>query len=168
MMQFEKVTGTPFIGECKNAAFNAPLISIPVIAGIRITITGSARRLSRELAFRWKFYLRRRSFASLGMTDTGLFDHLSQRPVVAPMFAAKSTCSLNSYGLRNAAAPTSSWRRALFITPRTTWSFRDACYMRHVQRQHMSEARDRRTMRHNHIGDLNVVPVKTLQPDNFE
>ena len=29
MAQFEKVTGTPFIGECKNATFNAPLMFDP-------------------------------------------------------------------------------------------------------------------------------------------
>src|SRR5689334_13766386 len=29
MARFEKVTGTPFIGECKNATFNAPLMFDP-------------------------------------------------------------------------------------------------------------------------------------------
>src|SRR5260370_29560419 len=72
MTQFEKVTGTPFIGACKNATFNAPLMFDPGDRweyGINMDWVGKAVEAvsgqSLGVYFKWTI------FAPLGITDTG-------------------------------------------------------------------------------------------------
>jgi len=71
MAQFEKVTGTPFIGECKNATFNAPLVFDP---GDRweygINIDWAGRAIEAVSGQPLSVYFRDKIFAPLGMTDT--------------------------------------------------------------------------------------------------
>ena len=71
MMQFEKVTGTPFIGECKNATFNAPLVFDPGDRweyGINIDWVGKAVEAVSDQSL--EVYFKEKIFAPLGMTDT--------------------------------------------------------------------------------------------------
>ena len=86
MMQFEKVTGTPFIGECKNASFNAPLMFDPGDRweyGINIDWVGKAVEAVSGQSL--EVYFKEKIFAPLGMTDTGFKIGESQRQRLVAM-----------------------------------------------------------------------------------
>src|SRR4029078_5208985 len=80
MARFEKVTGTPFIGECKNATFNAPLLFDPGDRweyGINIDWVGKAVEAVTNQSL--ETYLRTNVFEPLQMRDSGFILGPAQR-----------------------------------------------------------------------------------------
>jgi CubicO group peptidase (beta-lactamase class C family) len=80
MGQYEKVTGTPFIGECKTAALNVPLMFDPGDRweyGINIDWVG---RLVESISGQTlDAYFRDQIFTPLGMKDSGYITSAEQR-----------------------------------------------------------------------------------------
>ena len=67
MTQYEKVTGTPFVGECKNATFNLPLEFDPGERwqyGINIDWVGKAVEAVSDQSL--EIYFRENIFAPFG------------------------------------------------------------------------------------------------------
>jgi methyl acetate hydrolase len=71
MTQYEKVTGTPFVGECKNASFNSPLMFDPGDRweyGINIDWVG--KMVEAVSGQKLGAYLSQNVLGPLGMRDT--------------------------------------------------------------------------------------------------
>jgi CubicO group peptidase (beta-lactamase class C family) len=168
MAQFEKVTGTPFIGDCKNATFNAPLMFDPGDRweyGINIDWVGKAVEAVSGQSL--EVYFKEKIFAPLGMTDTGFLISSSQKARVAPMFSRQGDGSLKPMDFEMPQRPEFFMGGgALFSTPRNYIAFLQM--LLHEGRFNGAQVLKPETvalMRQNHIGDLNVVTLKTVQPD---
>ena len=168
MAQFEKVTGTPFIGECKNATFNAPLMFDPGDRweyGINIDWVGKAVEAVSGQSL--EVYFKEKIFAPLGMTDTGFLISSSQKARVAPMFSRQGDGSLKPMDFEMPQRPEFFMGGgALFSTPRNYIAFLQM--LLHEGTFNGAQVLKPETvalMRQNHIGDLNVVTLKTVQPE---
>ena len=168
MARFEKVTGTPFIGECKNATFNAPLMFDPGDRweyGINIDWVGKAVEAVSGQSL--EVYFKEKIFAPLGMTDTGFLISSSQKARVAPMFSRQGDGSLKPMAFEMPQRPEFFMGGgALFSTPRNYMAFLQM--LLHEGTFNGAQVLKPETvalMRQNHIGDLNVVTLKTVQPE---
>ncbi len=171
MTQFEKVTGTPFIGECKNASFNAPLMFDPGDRweyGINIDWVGKAVEAVSDQSL--EVYFKEKIFAPLGMTDTGFLISSSQKARVAPMFSRQGDGSLKPMDFEMPQRPEFFMGGgALFSTPRNYMAFLQM--LLHEGTFNGAQVLKPETvalMRQNHIGDLNVVTLKTVQSGELE
>src|SRR6266567_8570065 len=169
MTQFEKVTGTPFIGECKNAAFNAPLVFDPGDRweyGINMDWVGKAVEAVSGQSL--EVYFKEKIFAPLGMTDTGFLISSSQKARVAPMFSRQGDGSLKPMDFEMPQRPEFFMGGgALFSTPRNYMAFLQM--LLHEGTFNGAQVLKPETvalMRQNHIGDLNVVTLKTVNPES--
>jgi methyl acetate hydrolase len=168
MAQYEKATGIPFIGECKVAALSAPLMFDPGDRweyGINIDWVGRAVEAVSDQSL--EIYFREHIFEPLGMADTGFLISSAQKARVATMYNRKEDASL-------AATPFEMPQRpeffmdggALFSTPRDYIAFLQMLLNNgSFNGAQVLKAETVALMGQNHIGDLNVVTLKTIRPD---
>jgi methyl acetate hydrolase len=167
MRRYEKVTGLPFIGECRNASFNAPILFDPGDRweyGINMDWVGKAVEAVSDQSL--EVYFRENIFGPLDMTDTGFLISSAQKARVVPMYSRQKDGTLKSMAFEMPQRPEFFMGGgALFSTPRN--------YMQFVQMLlHDGTFNGTRVlkpetvamMRQNHIGDLNVVTLKTVDP----
>ena len=168
MLQYEKVTGLPFIGEEKNATFNAPLMFDPGDRweyGINMDWVGKAVEAISDQSL--EVYFRENIFAPLGMADTGFLISSAQKARVVPMYDRLHDGSLKLREFEMPQRPEFFMGGgALFSTPRN--------YMQFLQMllhdgtfngARVLKPETVATMRQNHIGDLNVNTLKTINPE---
>jgi methyl acetate hydrolase len=169
MSRYEKVTGTPFIGECKNASFTAPLEFDPGDRwqyGINIDWVGKAVEAVSDQSL--EIYFREHIFAPLGMTDTGFLISSAQKARVAPMYSRQHDGSLKPMAFEMPQRPEFFMGGGgLFSTPRNYIAFLQM--LLHNGTFNGAQVLKPETvalMLQNHIGDLNVVTLKTADPDS--
>jgi methyl acetate hydrolase len=165
MTRYEKVTATPFIGECKNASFTAPLEFDPGDRwqyGINIDWVGKAVEAVSDQSL--EVYFRENIFAPLGMTDTGFLISSAQKKRVAQMYSRKADGSLAPMDFEMPQRPEFFMGGgALFSTPRNYMAFLQM--LLHEGTFNGARVLKPETvalMRQNHIGDLNVTTLKTV------
>jgi methyl acetate hydrolase len=167
MKQYEKVTGTPFVGECKNGSFNAPLMFDPGDRweyGINMDWVGKAVEAVSDQSL--EVYFRENIFAPLGMTDTGFLISQAQKARVVPMYSREHDGSLKQMAFEMPQRPEFFMGGgALFSTPRNYMAFvqmllRDGTF----NGAQVLKPETVALMRQNHIGDLNVQTLKTIDP----
>ena len=168
MTRYEKVTGTPFIGDCKNASFSAPIEFDPGDRwqyGINMDWVGKAVEAVSDQSL--EIYFREKIFAPLGMTDTGFLISSAQKARVAPMFSRQHDGSLKPMAFEMPQRPEFFMGGgALFSTPRSYLTFTQM--LLHEGTFNDAQVLKPETvnlMRQNHIGDLNVTTLKTVHPD---
>src|ERR1700681_1859104 len=153
MTQFEKVTGTPFIGECWVYGINIDWVGKAVEA-----VSGQSLEV----------YFKEKIFAPLGMTDTGFLISSSQKPRVAPMFSRQGDGSLKPMDFEMPQRPEFFMGGgALFSTPRNYMAFLQMLvHQGTFNGAQILKPETVALMRQNHIGDLNVVTLKTVHPES--
>jgi CubicO group peptidase (beta-lactamase class C family) len=169
MTQYEKVTGTPFIGECKNASFTAPTEFDPGDRwqyGINMDWVGKAVEAVSDQSL--EVYFRENIFAPLGMSDTGFLISSAQKARVVPMFSRDASGALKPMAFEMPQRPEFFMGGgALFSTPRN--------YMQFLQMLlhggafgggRVLKPETITLMQQNHIGDLDVVTLKTVHPES--
>jgi methyl acetate hydrolase len=168
MTQFEKVTGTPFIGACENASFTAPLEFDPGDRwqyGINIDWVGKAVEAVSDQSL--EVYFREHIFAPLSMSDTGFLISSAQKARVAPMFSRDQDGTLKPTAFEMPQRPEFFMGGgALFSTPRNYMAFLQM--LLHGGTFSGAQVLKPETvalMQQNHIGDLNVVTLKTAHPE---
>ena len=159
MTQYEKVTGTPFIGDCKNASFTAPLEFDPGDRwqyGINIDWVGKAVEAVSDQSL--EIYFRENIFAPLGMADSGFLISSAQKARVVPMSSRKADGSLEPIAFEMPQRPEFFMGGgAMFSTPRNYIAFLQM--LLHGGTFNGARVLKPETvamMEQNHIGDLNV------------
>jgi methyl acetate hydrolase len=145
MTQFEKVTGTPFVGECKNASFNAPLEFDPGDRwqyGINIDWVGKAVEAVSDQSL--EVYFREKIFAPLGMSDTGFLISSAQKAPGGADVQPRAGWGAEADRVRNAATSgvLHGWRCAVQHTAQLHGVPADAATRGGVRRRPVVEARD--------------------------
>ena len=168
MTQFEKVTGTPFVGECKNASFTAPIEFDPGDRwqyGINIDWVGKAVEAVSDQSL--EVYFREHIFAPLGMSDTGFLISSAQKARVAPMFSRDQEGALKPIEFEMPQRPEFFMGGgALFSTPRNYMQFLQMLlHQGTFAGTQVLKPETVALMQQNHIGDLNVVTLKTAHPE---
>jgi len=165
--KYEKVTGIPGIGECKNASFTVPLVFDPGDRweyGINIDWVGKAVEAVSDQSL--EVYFRENLFTPLGMTDTGFLISAAQKARVAQMYNREQDGSLKPMAFEMPQRPEFFMGGgALFSTPRNYMQFLQM--LLHDGTFNGARVLKPETvalMRQNHIGDLNVVTLKTINP----
>ena len=131
MLQYEKVTGSPFIGTCKTASLSAPLMFDPGERweyGINIDWVGKAVEAVSGQSL--EIYFREHIFEPLGMIDTGFLIGSTQKARVATHVPARrGRCPGGDPVRRCRRRPSSSWAVVpSSARPATTWpSCRCSC-----------------------------------------
>ncbi|MBN9508545.1 MAG: beta-lactamase family protein [Alphaproteobacteria bacterium] len=168
MTQYEKVTGTPFIGECKNASFTAPLEFDPGDRwqyGINMDWVGKAVEAVSDQSL--EIYFRENIFVPLGMTDSGFLIGSAQKARVVPMSSRKADGSLEPMAFEMPQRPEFFMGGgAMFSTPRNYIAFLQM--LLHDGTFNGARVLKPETvamMEQNHIGDLNVTTLKTAHPE---
>lgn len=168
MTTYEKVTGTPFIGDCKNASFTAPLEFDPGerwMYGINLDWVGKAVEAVSDQSL--EVYFREKIFAPLGMNDTGFLISSAQKARVAQMYSRQQDGSLTPIDFEMPQRPEFFMGGGgLFSTPRNYMAFlqmllHDGTF----NGARILKPETVAMMRQNHIGDLNVVTLKTAHPE---
>jgi methyl acetate hydrolase len=167
MAKYEKVTGTPFVGECKNATFNLPLQFDPGERwqyGINIDWVGKAVEAVSDQSL--EIYFRENIFAPLGMTDTGFLISSAQKARVVPMSQRLEDGTLKPMDFEMPQRPEFFMGGGgLFSTPRNYMAFLQMLLHDGVfNGARVLKPETVALMRQNHIGDLNVQTLKTTQP----
>jgi methyl acetate hydrolase len=167
MTRYQKVTGTPDIGECKNAAFNVPLEFDPGERweyGINIDWVGKAVEAVSDQSL--EVYFREHIFGPLGMTDTGFFISSAQKTRVAPMYSRNADASLTPMAFEMPQRPEFFMGGgALFSTPRNYMAFLQMLLHEGTHNgAQVLKPETVRLMMQNHIGNLDVVTLKTVKP----
>ena len=168
MLRYEKVTGTPFIGECRNASFNAPLMFDPGDRwqyGINMDWVGKAVEAVSDQSL--EIYFRENILGPLGMTDTGFLIGSAQKARVAPMYSRQRDGTLKPMAFEMPQRPEFFMGGgALFSTPRNYMQFLQM--LLHEGTFNGARVLKPETvamMRQNHIGELNVTTLKTAEPE---
>jgi len=167
MTRFEKVTGTPDIGQTKNTSFNAPLEFDPGTRwqyGINMDWVGKAVEAVSDQSL--EVYFREKIFAPLGMADTGFLISSAQKARVAPMFSRQQDGSLKPMEFEMPQRPEFFMGGgALFSTPRNYMAFLQMLLHEGTfNGAQVLKPETVRLMEQNHIGDLNVTTLKTVNP----
>jgi methyl acetate hydrolase len=167
LTRYQKTTGTPDVGECKNAALNVPLEFDPGDRweyGTNIDWVGKAVEAVSDQSL--EVYFREHLFGPLGMTDTGFLISTAQKARVVPMYSRNADGSLKPMAFEMPQRPEFFMGGgALFSTPRNYMAFLQM--LLHDGTFNGAQLLKPETvtlMRQNHIGDLNVATLKTVQP----
>ena len=168
MARYEKATGIPFIGECKVAALSAPLMFDPGDRweyGINIDWVGRAVEAVSGQSL--EIYFRENIFEPLGMADTGFLIGSAQRARVATMYNRQADASLEATPFEMPQRPEFFMGGgALFSTPRDYIAFLQMLLSNgSFNGAQVLKPETIALMGQNHIGDLNVVTLKTIRPD---
>jgi CubicO group peptidase (beta-lactamase class C family) len=168
MLQFEKVTHIPFIGSCQTAALKAPLMFDPGDRweyGINMDWAGKAVEAVSDQSL--EIYFREHIFEPLGMIDTGFLISSKQKARVATMYQRGDNGALTAKPFEMPQSPEFFMGGgALYSTPRDYIKFlqmllHDGSF-NNVQ---LLKPETVAMMGQNHIGDLRVRMLKTVQPD---
>jgi CubicO group peptidase (beta-lactamase class C family) len=168
MGRYEEVTGIPFIGESKNESFLAPIMFDPGDRweyGINIDWVGKAVEAVSDQSL--EVYFREHIFEPLGMADTGFLISSAQKARVATMYSRGADGALASMPFEMPQRPEFFMGGgALFSTPRNYIAFlqmllNDGTF----NGAQLLKPETVALMRQNHIGDLEVVTLKTAKPD---
>jgi methyl acetate hydrolase len=167
MLKYEKVTGTPFIGECKNASFNAPIMFDPGERweyGINMDWVGKAVEAVSDQSL--EIYFRENIFTPLGMPDTGFLINTPQKARTAMMYNRGQDGTLVASPFEMPQRPEFFMGGgALFSTPRDYMQFLQMLLNNgRFNGVQVLKPETVAAMMQNHIGDLNVVTLKTVQP----
>jgi methyl acetate hydrolase len=169
MTRYEKATGTPSIGACKNATFTEPLEFDPGERwqyGINIDWVGKAVEAVSGQSL--EIYFRENIFAPLGMTDTGFLIGSAQKARVVPMFSRQQDGSLTPMAFEMPQRPEFFMGGgALFSTPRNYMAFLQM--LLHEGTFNGARVLKPETvalMGQNHIGEINVNTLKTVHPES--
>ena len=167
MLQYEKVTGTPFVGQCKNATFALPLQFDPGARwqyGINIDWVGKAVEAVSDQSL--EIYFRENIFAPLGMTDTGFLISSAQKARVPQMYQRGQDGALTPIAFEMPQRPEFFMGGgALFSTPRNYMQFLQmVLHQGTFNGARVLKPETVALMQQNHIGDLDVVTLKTTQP----
>jgi methyl acetate hydrolase len=167
LTRYEKVTGMPDIAYSRNGALAAPLEFDPGDRwqyGIGMDWAGKLVEAISDQSL--EVYFRENIFAPLGMNNTGFLMSSAQRRRVATMYNRQSDGSLKPAPFEMAQRPEFfSGGGGLFGTPHD--------YMRFLQMllrggtlggARILKPETVASMYENHIGDLQVVEMKTAQP----
>jgi CubicO group peptidase (beta-lactamase class C family) len=168
MTRYEKVTGTPFIGQCKNASFTAPLEFDPGdrwMYGINIDWVGKAVEAVSDQSL--EVYFKEKIFGPLGMADTGFLISSAQKARVVPMFSRQHDGSLTHIDFEMPQRPEFFMGGgALFSTPRNYMQFLQMLlHQGTFNGAQLLKPETVALMGQNHIGDLNVETLKTAHPE---
>jgi len=168
MGRYEKATGLPGIGECKNISLTAPLMFDPGQRweyGINIDFVGKAVEAVSGRSL--EVYFRENIFAPLGMHDTTFLPGEGQRARLSTMYNRKADGSLESTVFAMPRNPEFFMGGGgLYSTPRDYMAFLQM--LLHDGSFNGAQVLKPETvalMRQNHIGDLSVVTLKTVRPD---
>ncbi|MBV9758044.1 MAG: beta-lactamase family protein, partial [Alphaproteobacteria bacterium] len=168
MLQYEKVTKIPFVGTCKTASLNAPLMFDPGDRweyGINIDWVGRAVEAVSDQSL--EVYFREHIFEPLGMTDTGFLIGSKQKARVATMYQRDQSGELKPMPFEMPQRPEFFMGGgALFSTAPNYMAFLQM--LLHDGTFNGAQVLKPETvamMRQNHIGDLRVRMLKTVQPD---
>jgi CubicO group peptidase (beta-lactamase class C family) len=168
MLEYEKRTHAPFIMTCKTAALNAPLVFDPGDRweyGIGIDWVGRAVEAVSDQSL--EIYFRENIFSPLGMTDTGFLIGSAQKARLATMYKRQPDSSLKPTPFEFPQRPEFFMGGgALFSTPRNYMAFLQM--LLNGGRFNGAQVLKPETvalMGQNHIGDLQVVTLKTVDPN---
>lgn len=167
LVQYQQATGMPDMGECKNAAFGAPLefdpgerwqygIGMDWVGKIVEAVSGQSLEI----------YFRENIFAPLGMRDTGFLISSEQKRRVATMYRRAADGGLTPEPFEFPQRPEFFMGGGgLFSTPRDYLAFlqmllNDGAFNGCRVLAPASVA----LMRSNQIGELRVGPLKTAVP----
>ena len=171
MTKYEKATGTPSIGDCKNATFTGPLEFDPGERwqyGINMDWVGKAVEAVSDQSL--EIYFRENIFAPLGMTDTGFLISSAQKARVAPMSQREQDGTLKPMAFEMPQRPEFFMGGGgLFSTPRNYIAFLQM--LLHEGTFNGARVLKPETialMQQNHIGDLDVQTLKTTQPETSQ
>ena len=168
MTKYEKATGTPSIGDCKNATFTGPLEFDPGERwqyGINMDWVGKAVEAVSDQSL--EIYFREKIFAPLGMSDPVPHQLFAEGPGGADVQPRDKDGKLTPTAFEMPQRPEFFMGGgALFSTPRN--------YMQFLQMQlhqgtfagaQVLKPETVALMQQNHIGELNVVTLKTAHPE---
>ena len=165
--EYERVTGIPDVGECKNGAFAAPLEFEPGERweyGIGMDWVGKIVEAVSDQSL--EIYFRENIFAPLGMKDTGFLIGSEQKSRVATLYNRGANGSLTS-------APFEIPQRPEFFMGGGGLFGTAPDYLAFLQMllnggtlhgARVLQPRTVATMFQNHIGELNVTKMITAQP----
>jgi CubicO group peptidase (beta-lactamase class C family) len=163
-----EATGIPGIISCQNAALDMPLTFDPGTRwdyGINIDWVGKAVEAVSDQSL--EVYFREHIFEPLGMADTGFLISSAQKARVATMYSRGADGALASMPFEMPQRPEFFMGGgALFSTPRNYIAFlqmllNDGTF----NGAQLLKPETVALMRQNHIGDLEVVTLKTAKPD---
>ncbi len=165
--EYERVTGMPDIGECKNGAFAAPLEFEPGERwqyGISMDWVGKVVEAVSDQSL--EIYFRENIFAPLGMTDTGFLIGSEQKRRAATMYNRHADGTLTSTPFEMPQRPEFFMGGGgLFGTPRDYLAFLQL--LLHGGTFNGAQVLQPQTvasMFQNHIGELNVGKMISAQP----
>jgi methyl acetate hydrolase len=167
LTQYEKVTGMADIAYSKNGAFAAPLEFDPGDRwqyGIGMDWAGKLVEAISDQSL--EIYFRENIFAPLGMSDTGFLMSSAQKRRVATMYNRQSDGSLKPAPFEMSQRPEFfSGGGGLFGTPRDYVTFLQMLLCGGTfGGARILKPETVASMYENHIGDLQVVEMKTAQP----
>ena len=169
MLQYEKATGIPFIGSCRTAALQAPLMFDP---GERweygINIDWAGRAVETVSGQSLEVYFREHIFEPLGMADTGFLIGSAQRARTARLYqkdAAGAMQAAPEGPLMPQSPEFFMGGGGLFSTAPDYMAFLQMLLNAgRLNEARILEPETVAQMRQNHIGDLNVTTLRTVQP----
>mgnify|MGYP000187384955 CR=1 FL=1 len=170
MLRYEKATGIPFIGSCRTAALQAPLMFDP---GERweygINIDWAGRAVEAVSGQSLEVYFREHIFEPLGMADTGFLIGSAQRARTARLYqkdAAGAMQAAPEGPLMPQSPEFFMGGGGLFSTAPDYMAFlRMLLNDGRLGEARILEPGTVAQMRQNHIGDVNVTTLRTVQPN---
>ncbi len=168
MLEYEKRTHAPFIGTCKVGALNAPLVFDPGDRweyGIGIDWAGRAVEAVSDQSL--EIYFRENIFGPLGMTDTGFLISSAQKARVAMKYNRKADGSFERSPFEMPQRPEFFMGGGgLFSTPRNYLAFLQMLLNGGTSNgARVLKPETVALMGQNHMGDVNVVTLKTVWPE---
>jgi CubicO group peptidase (beta-lactamase class C family) len=167
LSQYEKATGMPDIGYSMNGAFKAPLEFEPGERwqyGIGMDWAGKLVEAVTDQSL--EVYFRERIFAPLGMSNSGFLIGGAQKRQVATLYNRQPDGSLKPAPFEvNQRPEFFAGGSGLFSTPRDYMAFLQMLLNDGTYRgERVLGAETVASMFRNHIGDLEVIELKTAQP----
>jgi methyl acetate hydrolase len=167
MLQYEKVTGSPFVGSCKTASLRAPLMFEPGERweyGINIDWVGKAVEAVSGQSL--EIYFRENIFEPLRMIDTGFLIRTPQKARVATMYQRDEAGALSPIPFQMPQAPEFFMGGgALFSTPRDYMQFLQMfLHEGTFNGARILKPETVAMMAQNQMGDLRVRLLKTTDP----
>ncbi|WP_394778899.1 serine hydrolase domain-containing protein [Undibacterium sp.] len=167
LVQYEKATGMPDIAESKNGAFSAPLEFDPGERwqyGISMDWVGKIVEAVSDQSL--EVYFRENIFNPLGMKDTGFLISSEQKRRVATMYNRTASGGLDAAPFEFSQRPEFFMGGGgLFSTPRDYMAFLQMLLMEgSFNGAQILKPQTVALMRQNQIGELQVAPLKSVQP----